>query len=219
MNENSISKTCKTEDRKKGRNMKEKIVSGVTWNVAGLKRKEEDFWEFLKDFDIIGLTETWVDGREWEKLKEKMPEGWKWRCQPASKECRKGRAKEGIITGMRVELEEIDIGYEEKEGFQERAMKTDGEKWRVVTVYNRDGNKKVLDNLKEWIKEGEEEILVLAGDFNARVGKNEGWENKEEGEDEREGVKGRNYKQARERLDRFNRRKRVDIAKWGEIWG
>jgi len=64
VNENSISKTCKTEDRKKGRNMKEKIVSGVTWNVAGLKRKEEDFWEFLKDFDIIGLIETWVDGRE-----------------------------------------------------------------------------------------------------------------------------------------------------------
>jgi len=38
------------------------------------KKKDKDFWEFLKGFDVIGLTETWVDERGWKKLKEKMPE-------------------------------------------------------------------------------------------------------------------------------------------------
>ena len=83
-----------------------------------------------------------------------MPEGWKWRCQPASKECAKGRAKGGIITGVRVELEEIDTECEEEEGFQERAVKMDGEKWRVVTVYNRDGNKELQDKVKSGLKRG-----------------------------------------------------------------
>lgn len=43
--------------------MKQKI-RGLVWNVAGLWRKEEDFWEFLKDYEVIGLTETWVDEAE-----------------------------------------------------------------------------------------------------------------------------------------------------------
>lgn len=34
------------------------------WNV-GLRRKEEDFWEFLKDFEVIGLTEPWVAEAWW----------------------------------------------------------------------------------------------------------------------------------------------------------
>ena len=51
------------------------------------------------------IRSNWLDGNmgdegEWGKLKEKMPEGWKWRCQPASKECAKGRAKEGIESGV-----------------------------------------------------------------------------------------------------------------------
>ena len=62
-------------------------------------------------------------------------------------------------------MEEIDTEREEEEGFQERTVKMDGEKWRVVTVYNRDGNKELLDKVKEWIKEGEGEILVMAGDI------------------------------------------------------
>ncbi|CAD6227409.1 GSCOCG00012001001-RA-CDS, partial [Cotesia congregata] len=30
----------------------------VFWNVAGIRNKDKEFWEFLKQFDVIGLTET-----------------------------------------------------------------------------------------------------------------------------------------------------------------
>lgn len=95
--------------------MKQKI-RGLVWNVAGLWRKEEDFWEFLKDYEMIGLTETWVDEAGWGKLYEKLPRGWKWKCQHAKRESKKGRARGGIITGVRCEIEEREIGYEEKDG-------------------------------------------------------------------------------------------------------
>jgi len=115
------------DKRNRERKWEKKRVRGVVWNVAGLKRKETDFWEFLKGFEIIGLTETWIEKNDWEKLKEKMPEGWKWRCQPASRECKKGRAKGGIITGIRVDLEEKERTHEEEQGIQERVIKLDRE--------------------------------------------------------------------------------------------
>jgi len=170
------------DKRNRERKWERKRVRGVVWNVAGLKRKETDFWEFLKGFEIIGLTETWIEKNDWEKLKEKMPEGWKWRCQPASREGKKGRAKGGIITGIRVDLEEKERTHEEEQGIQERVIKLDRENWRVVIVYNREGKKEWLEKMKKEIKEEEEEKLIILGDFNARIGRKVSWE---EGEEDR----------------------------------
>lgn len=111
--------------------MKQKI-RGLVWNVAGLWRKEEDFWEFLKDYEVIGLTETWVDEAGWGKLYEKLPRGWKWKCQHAKRESKKGRARGGIITGVRCEIEEREIGYEEKDGIRKRP----GHRQRKVEILN-----------------------------------------------------------------------------------
>ena len=124
---------------------------------------------------MIGLIETWVDERGWEKMKDKMPEGWRWKCQVARREGKMGRAKGGIVTGVRRELVEREIGYDERDGIQEREVVIDRERWRFVIVYNREGQKEGLEALKEVIKEEEEGILMIAGDFNARIGGEEGW--------------------------------------------
>lgn len=116
-----------------------------------------------------------MDEKEWERLERKMPEGWKWRCQPAEKDCKKGRAKGGIVTGVRRELEEKEVGYEEKEGLQEREVVIDRERWRFMMVYNREGRKEGLEKMKEVIREDNEGRLVIAGDFNARIGEEGGW--------------------------------------------
>ncbi|XP_018375712.1 PREDICTED: uncharacterized protein LOC108769306 [Trachymyrmex cornetzi] len=108
-------------------------------------------------------------------MKDKMPVGWRWKCQAARREGRKGRAKGGIVTGVRRELEEREIGYEEKDGIQKREVVIDRERRRFVTVYNREGRKECLVDLNEVIKEEEEGMLMIAGDFNARIGKEGGW--------------------------------------------
>lgn len=33
-------------------------VKIVFWNVAGLRRKDREFWNFIESFDVIGLSET-----------------------------------------------------------------------------------------------------------------------------------------------------------------
>lgn len=37
------------------------------WDVAGLGNKDKDFWNSLRDWEIICLTETWVEEKGWEK--------------------------------------------------------------------------------------------------------------------------------------------------------
>ncbi|KYN03581.1 hypothetical protein ALC62_05571 [Cyphomyrmex costatus] len=156
-----------------GGEKREQRVWGIFWNVADLKN-ETDFWEFLGNFEIIGLLETWIDEKEWGKLKEKMPKEWRWKCQPADRDKRRGRAKGGIITGIRKEIEENKEELESREGIQERKIILNGEKWRVVTIYNREGRKKGLEDLQEVIKEEEKRKMVMVGDFNARIGKEGG---------------------------------------------
>jgi len=57
--ESKKEKKCRSMKDKRNRERKweKKRVRGIVWNVAGLKRKETDFWEFLKGFEIIGLTD------------------------------------------------------------------------------------------------------------------------------------------------------------------
>lgn len=48
-------------------------VKMVFWNIAGVKGKGEDTWEFLEEFDFVGLVETWVEQKDWQKVKGGLP--------------------------------------------------------------------------------------------------------------------------------------------------
>lgn len=41
------------------------------WNVAGLQNKCEETWEYLDRFDVLGLTETWME-EGWKKIKGRV---------------------------------------------------------------------------------------------------------------------------------------------------
>lgn len=41
----------------------------VFWNVAGLKNKDRDFWRRLSDWEMIVLSETWLDNKGWDRTK------------------------------------------------------------------------------------------------------------------------------------------------------
>lgn len=45
------------------------------WNVAGLRNKDKKFWEGLKEWDVLFLSETWTDERNWRGIRERLPEG------------------------------------------------------------------------------------------------------------------------------------------------
>ncbi|XP_046737548.1 golgin subfamily A member 6-like protein 22 [Diprion similis] len=146
----------------------------------GIREKDEDFWEYLEEFDIIGLTETWLEEKEWTSWEKRLPKTWKWRCQGADRQEKKGRARGGIITGVKYGLEEDGIILR-GEGIQEVRIRREDEIWRVITFYNRGGAKEKLKELEETVgEEREEENLIIGGDFNARIGERGGRDNFED---------------------------------------
>jgi len=41
-----------------------------------VRNKDRQFWEGLKNWDVIILVETWMDKKEWRRVKEKLPRGY-----------------------------------------------------------------------------------------------------------------------------------------------
>jgi hypothetical protein len=148
-------------ERNKGENEQIRIVF---WNVAGIKNKEIEFWKYLGEFDVVELVETWVEEKGWERLEKRMPREFEWKCQYAEKESKKGRAKGGIIMGVKKGLEEENgSGVKEERGFMERTVKRKQRKWRIVTIYSR-SMKETKRIIEERVKEQEEGTLVIGGE-------------------------------------------------------
>jgi len=175
------------EGGKEGRKGKKGEGEGwgvLFWNVAGLKNKDKDFWESLKEWEVIMLSETWMEGKEWERMKGRFPKGYKWGIQGAVREGKRGRAKGGIIMGVREELVEGKISFEEgAEGAMMSEISVGKERWRIVGVYVNEGIEKMRRKIERWTDKGvESRKLIIGGDFNARVGREGGGFEGEDGE-------------------------------------
>lgn len=69
--------------------------------MTGLCNK--DFWEGLKEWDVIVLSETWIEGGGWNRWRSSRGDvygGW----QGAKKESRSGRARGGMVMGIRKDI-------------------------------------------------------------------------------------------------------------------
>ena len=150
------------------------------WNEAGIKGKREDFWEKVKKWDVVRLVETWVEGKEWERMRKKLPVEYSWKIQEAKKEKKKRKAMGGIIMGIRKEW----VGKSEwtdEEGLMVREVCWEGKRWGVGLGYIREKGEKQLSRLAE-ISEEKREIKgwLMGGDFNARTGEKGEMEDGEE---------------------------------------
>lgn len=69
------------------------------WNVAEIGRQDKEFWEYIKGFDFVTLGETWIEEKNWNKLKDLLRSLHVWNCYFAKRINRRGRAKGGFIIG------------------------------------------------------------------------------------------------------------------------
>lgn len=97
---------CLSEEKEKRRRQQEKEkeerrgdkrVRICFWNIAGVINKDKEVWEYFSGFEMVGLTETWVEEEGWNKIKDKLPKNLEWKCRPAKRENKKGRAKKEIL--------------------------------------------------------------------------------------------------------------------------
>ncbi|KAJ3651306.1 hypothetical protein Zmor_017356 [Zophobas morio] len=183
------------------------------WNIAGLKKKDNLFWDYVKNFDFVGLTETWILERDWNKLKDVLPKEFQWKLQGAKKEKRKGRAKGGIITGVKKDIKEIEEGAIEMEGIVERKLTVNKKRWRIYTIYSR-RMRNTKQEIQEKIEESEEEVLLLEGDFNARIGNRSREEDGENTRKSKDKVENKDGKLLWELIE-----ERLGSLEWGEGMG
>lgn len=59
----------------KGRNKEKKEFKIVFWNVAGLGNKDKNFIERIKEWDLVIMSETWVENKGWESIRKRLPRG------------------------------------------------------------------------------------------------------------------------------------------------
>lgn len=64
-------------------------VNIIFWNVAGLIRRDQDFWKYFQVYDYVELLETWLDEIRYDRIKSLLPKGYNWSCQHAKKKHKK----------------------------------------------------------------------------------------------------------------------------------
>jgi len=50
------------------------------------------------------LIETWVEGKDWGRIRDRLPDGYDWRIQEARRKSKKGKAIGGMVLGIRKDL-------------------------------------------------------------------------------------------------------------------
>ena len=86
----------------------------ISWNIAGV-RKIHKTWNYIGKFDIILLQETWLEEGNEKEVIGKLSKDFIWKVKIATRESKKGRAKGGVLVGVRkeiagnVKLEEWDV--------------------------------------------------------------------------------------------------------------
>lgn len=184
--------------------VKAKEVKGdkeiLFWNVAGLGRHDKEFWRFIGKNDFISLCETWLEERSWNRIRYKLPSSHKWYCIFAKREVNRGRARGGFLIGIKKSWNiEKEVSIQEREEgvvmtrFREKEQKRT---FVVISVYSNRNWKKMKEAMVNIAEENREEILIVGGDFNARIGLKggndiEGWDIRRKSKDEVVNVKGK----------------------------
>lgn len=152
----------------------------LTWNIAGMY-KVRDLKDYLNNFDIIALQETWLEKQKEKMTIKKLDKGYKWIAKAAKRENKKGRAKGGVLVGIKKGVayksaKEWGYGIVISEVRIEK-----GKEANVIVVYNNGKIKEVIGELRKTVEEleGRGGATIIVGDLNARIGK---WQINEEGE-------------------------------------
>ncbi|KAL6416732.1 hypothetical protein ACFW04_013190 [Cataglyphis niger] len=130
---------------------------------AGIKNKNRDFWREVEEWDVVMLSETWLDRKGWDSARGYLPKAYRWKVQLAERRNKKGRAIGGMLLGIKKELKVEEVKVIKRNGLLEVELKVEDRKWNVIGVYVRGDLEKKLEELSEWMERKEENGCILIG--------------------------------------------------------
>lgn len=130
--------------------------------------------DYLKNFDMIILIETFVEEKDCDKISEDMPKTHTWTWLPAERVSTKGRAIAGMTIGHRNGMKTRNLTLHHKEWVICMDFAIDDKWMTLVGIYNRKGiNKGTRQIIQDRIDRNPTKTII-AGDLNARIGENAG---------------------------------------------
>ena len=123
------------------------------WNVQGLGGKINEIRSYLNEFEIIILSETWVEEENNEQnLENILPKEYEWKWTKGTRSTVKGRAKGGNLMGIRKTSEWRNFWDNAEKCITAAEVKIDKEWWKIVGVYNRSGLSDIKPHLEELLE-------------------------------------------------------------------
>jgi len=94
-----------------------------------------------------------LNEKGWERIRGRLPKGYKWKVQVARRRNRKGRACGDMLLGIRKDVIEEEEEAGKEEGKMVCKLKVREEKWRVVKMYVNGEIGRRLENMRDWLEE------------------------------------------------------------------
>ncbi|KAL6420233.1 hypothetical protein ACFW04_014603 [Cataglyphis niger] len=150
------------EEEKKGRKVwirYGKIRIDEKWT----RNKGRDFWKEVEEWDVVVLSETWLDTKGWDSSRGYLSKGYRWEVQLAERKNKKGKAMGGMLIGISKELKVEEMKVKKRNGLIKVALKVEDRKWNVIGVYVRGDLEKKLEELNKWVERKEKNGSILIG--------------------------------------------------------
>ena len=139
----------------------------IFWNVAGLKKMSNEGWRHINKFDIITLTETWIEEGEEDLLTSRL-KNFEVNWNQATREKKKSRAKGGILLGIRKdskrEIKEVRIEKLNEE-VSVMQMELEGRRTCLIATYMRRKRIQNWEEINKQIEKQKGDMLIIGGDF------------------------------------------------------
>lgn len=158
-----------------------KNPSILFWNVQGLSSKINEIFNYINKFDIVILAETWIEINNFTANEKKLPQNFTWIWTEARREKKKGRAKGGMLTGIRSEVDYRNAWNCAERCITKIEVNLQNEWWTIIGLYNRQGLARIKTEIEDLLEKGMTMKCIMIGDLNARCGNLGGIEQSLEG--------------------------------------
>lgn len=149
----------------------EKKLRILFWNVQGLATKITQVREYLSEFEVILLVETFVESKNEIKMQNMLPKKYNWMWTPANRDLTRGRPWGGALIGVKEGVEIESHWSDEKlscSGVNIRLPS--GKEYSLLNIYNRKGIKTIQQKVSMQIEDNKEKKCIALGDWNAKIG-------------------------------------------------
>lgn len=131
-----------------------------------------DFFNFIKTYDVFILLETHISEEKVERFK-KFFEGYETFWKPALKNSRFGRGIAGYVYGIKKDLRKKNISYELsiKEEIELIKIKSSNKTINIIPLYLRAATwNEDFEDVRRFLINEDVENMILMGDLNIRIG-------------------------------------------------